>query len=668
MARSGFDNISCKKDSLSGLEKIINSIKKIVLGASFYLNDIIYGKALIKEETSNGIQPSSVRKSKRPNPIDKALEKGLIEVLNDLSSVDFCNLLNYLANSVGGSGFNPKERPAGGFALTVWNIQNQAYELQLRIDRDLGEITANLSPDATLRLTDLLAFASNSIRNKISSSIAESQIQFQINNQGRAQFSDPEIANYFKRLLYLEAILDASADVLESIGSNITVGSAQKAINVLNKLRASLILIQGLNNPAAGLTLINQISGGALQDQLARINRLIPVQSLIPLLKRCIKICTNINSIGQKILGSITTIQFFIKIATTVIKVLTIIRTFFLVGFQLPNIFTTVSVTSTASNTVEEILNEKGIKKLVERLDQINSTLCIIINFVNTLLLAINQIIPALRAILLNIESCNNIDDSLKQELSNTIDNLTSTRDRLQNFINSVNSATNQVTNSFGEYTIEIVTEQVVDEGINLRRRFGIARGKNNIIAVQSTPTFASLDLIIINEVKALLVSKGLVNVGLTGVSTDDLLVISESITYLGDETVTLDNLDSVSLEVPELEEDQDDTNLQLGNFVDNLPGGRALRRRVRNRLIKNNEALIKKLRSADPSSEGTQRIIQQKQVETNKLKIEKLEDDKKRLQKLLVASAVFPGGTVAILAKIKAIDNELKALKNNQK
>jgi hypothetical protein len=609
MARSGFDNVACKKESLLGLEKIINTIKNFVLAASFSLNDTMYGKALVKEKTNNGTQPKSVRQSKKSNPIERALEKGLIEVLNDLSSVDFCNLINYLANSVGGSGFNPNQRPAGGFALVVWNVQNAAYEVQLRIDRDLGEITANLSPDATLRLTDLIIFTSNSIRNKIITSIFESKKdKISVNSENnRVEFSDSETANYFKRLLYLETILSASADVLESVGSNVTVGNAQKAVNTINKVRATLILIQGLNNPAAALTLADQFSGGAIQDELARINRLIPVQSLIPLIRRCLKICDSLNSIGQKILGSITTIQFFIRIATTVIKVLSIIRKFFLLGFQLPNIFTTVSVTSVASNTVEEVLNQRGIKKLVEKLQQINSTLCIIINFVNTLLLTINQIIPALRAILLNIESCNNIDDSVKEELSNTINRLTSTRNRLDNFINSVNSASNQSANSFGGYTIEIITEQVVDESINLKRRFGIARGKNNIIAVQSTPTFASLDLIIINEVKALLISKGLVNVGLSGIPSEELAIISESITYLGDDSVTLDNLDSVSLDSPEIDQ-RDDKDLELGKFVDNLPGGRELRKKVRKKLIKNKSDLMKNLKSSDLSSRDVKR------------------------------------------------------------
>lgn len=664
MARSGFDNVFCKKQALSGLERVINIIKDFILAASFSVNDILYGKAPVKERPQAGTQPNAVKKSKKQNPIDKALDKGLIEVLNDLSSVDFCNLLNYLANSVGGSGFNPKERPSGGFSLAVWNIQNEAFELQLQIDRNLGEVTNALSRDATLRLTDIIAFTSNSIRNKIANSISQSQIQFQISEGGVATFSDPSVANYFKRLLYLQTILNASADVLESFGSNVNVGNAQKAVNAINKVRSTLILIQALNNPAATLALANQAAGGAIQEQLNRINRLIPVDSLIPLLKKCLKLCNNINSVGQKVLGSVTTIKFFIKIATVVIKVLTIIRSFFLLGFQVPNIFTTVAVTNTASNVVEQALNQKGIKKLVERLEQINATLCIVVNFVNSLLLAINQIIPVLRSILLNIESCQNVDDSIKQELSSTITGLTSTRDSLQEFINSVNNASQQASNSFGGYTIDIVTEQVVDEGINLRRRFGIARGANGVIAVQTTPTFASLDLIIINEVKALLVSKGLVNVGLTGISTEELAIISESLTYLGDESLTLDNLDAVSV-TPDVSQ-QDD--IELGNFVSNLPGGRALRKKVRNKLIKNNESLIRNLRTADPSNSGTQRIIKQKEAEVNKLKIEKLEDEKKDLQKALLLAAINPPLAAGIIAKIKAIDNELRTLKNNQK
>jgi len=299
-------------------------------------------------------------------------------------------------------------------------------------------------------------------------------------------------------------------------------------------------------------------------------------------------------------------------------------------------------------------------------LQQINYTLCIIINFCTFLVAGINEVLLKLRAILLNIESCQNIDDSLKQDLINTINNLTSTRNSLQTFLNAVNSPTNQPENTFGEYTIEIVTEQVVDEGINLKRRFGIARGKNNIIAVQSTPTFASLDLIIINEVKTLLVAKGLVNVGSLGLSNETLLTISESLRAVEDQSVTIDDLQPPVISDDEELDEGEEGGLGLQTFVNNLPGGKALRKRVRNRLIKGNEKLIKDLRRADPSSTGSEKLIKQKEDETNKLKIEKLEDQKSSLQKLLLLSGPVAG--VPIIAKIKAIDNEIKDLKNKLK
>lgn len=661
MAKPKLDSVFCDKSiGLGGLERIINLIKSFIINASFSLNDILYGKSREPEA------PNEKSKSTKPNPVDRALDRGIIPILDEISSIDFCNLTNYLISKIGGKGFNPNERPDSGIGLQIWNIQNEAFKLQLKIDNNLGEISDVLTPDARLRLTDLILVTSDVLTNKISKNIEKFADEVKLQNGDKID----EINKTVKRLIYLQLILSTSATVLETIGSNVNIGNAQKAVNTINKVRATLILIQGISNPASALTLLNQFSGNAIQDQLTRINKLIPVDKLIPLLKKILKQANNINSVGQKVLGQIKTIQFFVKIAVTVIKVFNIIRQFFLFGFQLPNLFTTVSVTSTASNLVEEKINQKGIKKLEERLQQINYTLCIIINFCTFLVAGINEVLLRLRAILLNIESCQNIDDSLKQDLINTIASLSSTRDDLQKFLNAVNSPINQPQNTFGEYTIEIITEQVIDEGINLKRRFGIARGKNNIIAVQSTPTFASLDLIIINEVKTLLVAKNLVNVGSLGLSNETLLTISESLRAVEDQSITIDDLQPPTISDIEdtevSEEGGEEGGLGLQSFVNNLPGGKALRKKVRNRLIKSNEKLIKDLRRADPSSTGTEKLIKQKEDETNKLKIQKLEDQKSSLQKLLLLSGPVAGA--AVIAKIKAIDNEIKDLKNKLK
>lgn len=627
---------------VKGLEKAIYLIADFTIKANASTVKVFYGS----EGESKG-------------PIDKALKKGLIPIFKEISSVDFCNLITYLVSqTTGNSGFNPNKPPETEEGRELWLIQKEAFELQLFIDKNLGQIADVLTPDSTLRLTDLLNFTAETIQTKINVIIEEFQKKIQSEQQSVSDGQLNQFIKVLRRLNKLQFILSASSDILSALGSNLNIGNAQKAINTLNKVRQTLILIQAINNPGAALALVNQVSGGLIQDQISKISQIIPIDKLIPLLNKCLKQAKNINSTGQKILGQIRTIQFFIKIAVVVIKVFSVIKTFFTKGFQLPNLYTTVSVTTTVSNIVEESLGE-GTKKLILRLEQINYTLGLIVNYCTFLLAGINEILILLNAIKLNIESCQNVDDDLKQEINNTINSLSSTRDQLQTFINAVNSPINRPDTTFGGYTIEIITEQVVDEAINLRRRYGIARGKNNIIAVQSTPTFASLDLIIINEVKTLLVAQGLVKASPLGLTVETLSTISESLNYLEDQSITADSLQ------PDVDADAEDGGLGVQDFVNNLPGGRKLRRRVRNRLIKNNEKLIKDLKSADPTLGSNEKLIKQKQTETNKLKIEKLEDQKSDLQKLLLLS---PALAPAIIIKIKAIDREISELKNKSK
>lgn len=581
-----------------GLEKAIYLISDFVNKANTATRGVFYGQ--VKE----GYDP------KTATVIDKALAKGLIKVLKQISSIDFCNLTNYLIALAGGGGFDPNKRPDGGVGLQIWNIQNEAYKLQLIIDNRLGQITGKIGNDAVVNISDLLYIISDTINNKINAIITEFRTAYESESISYSEYE--KLNKTFRKLLILQIILEQTSPILETLGQNLTIASAQKAINRINKIRNTLVLIQGLNNPAAALTLLNSATGGAIQDQLKKINDLIPVEKLLPLLKKCLKQANNINSTGQKILGQIRTIQFIIKIAIVVIKVFTKIRQFFLTNFQVPNLYTTVSVTSTASNIVEEQVNQNGIQKLAKRLEQINFVIGQIVSFCSTLLVAINEILQVLRTIYLNIQSCQNIDDDLKKELEDTISALTKTRDEVKKFLDAINSPINRPDTTFGGYTIEIVTEQVVDEAINLKRRYGIARGANNIIAVQSTPTFASLDLIIINEVKTLLVARGLVKAEPQALAGETLSTISESLKYLEDDSLSITDLETT--------ETSDEEPLGLQEFANNLPGGRALRKKVRDRLLKSNKKLVADLKQTDPSSPSTQKLITQKEKETNKL------------------------------------------------
>lgn len=631
---------------VKGLEKVIYLIANFTIKANASAVKVFYGSA----------GPSK-------GPIDKALKVGLIRVLEQLSTVDFCNILSYLAGKLGGGGFNPNNPPeGGGVAAQLWKIQNEAFKLQLAIDRNLAEVTDFLGPDSTLRLTDLIILLSDTIRTRVNTSVDEfiAELKSQSQNSDRAS----EIASLISRVEYFKLGLSELTSVLDTFGANVTIGNAQKAINLINKVRTTLVLIQGLNNPAAALALANQLTGGAIQQQIARLSSLIPVDKLIPLLKKCTSTANKINSVGQKILAQIKTIQFIVKIALIIIKVFDILRLFFILYFKLPNMMTTMDQTNMSSNIVQDKINNKVINMLIMRLEQLNYTIGLIYNFCNFLVSSIDEVSMRLKEIQLNIESCQNIDDSLKEDISNTINNLANTRNSLQEFINSVNNANKVRTNTAGEYTIEIITEEVVDESINLRRRFGIAKNRNNVVVVETTPTFASLDLIIINEVKSKLAALGLIKLDSLGLALEDLDTIKESLSFLGDETVSLSDVS--------LGKDMDSESIQedINEFIGNLPGGRRMRIKIRKKLIKNNINLINKVRQADPSSDGTKKLVKQKESEVRKLKIKNLEDEKKGLEIQLKVLLVIPGGqalAIPIQKRIDEIDSEIQKIRKEE-
>jgi hypothetical protein len=272
----------------------------------------------------------------------------------------------------------------------------------------------------------------------------------------------------------------------------------------------------------------------------------------------------------------------------------------FLKTLPIPSIFTTVGVSVTISDTLQTKIN-KFVDTSIDRLNQINTVLNLIVIVATSLIIGIDQIILRLKMILMNIESCSTPE--LLADLNSTISNLQDSRDGLQKFINDYNNNKTQKDTNFGGYKIEIVTEQVVDEGINLKRRFGIAIDQKGYIVVQSTPTFASLDLIIINEVKVLLISKGLVDSSLQSLSTDQVLVVTEALNYLEDNSLNIQDLDISPDLTLESENIQANDSLGLNNFINNLKGGSALRKQMRRVLAISIAKLGTGIKNTDPNN-----------------------------------------------------------------
>jgi len=603
MAQSG-DNIiniggakiNMNTSTSKGLEKAISIIAKFIINAQRGVNKIVYGD--VKKKYKN--------KSNNKGDVNTALNNGLLSVVDEIASVDVCNIINYALNKIPqGKGFDPNKTPQteNPIERAKYNLQKIAYTTQLYIDEYYGAYVNPGSADSRIGLSNLVNQITLSL-NSISSPVN------QLNSSVGA--ISPELAKQFPDLNIINNFLQNALGTFNKYtdAREIPSQDVQKVLKFIDTVRASCIAIQGLNSVSSAINFLDTTLDVGIQEQIAKIQKLINLDKLIPLINAVLKTANNINSIARKVIGYVRTAQLVISIIFVIRKVLLAVDKF-LLFLQIPSIFSTVGAVLGFTKIQQQTI-QKFLDKLFERLGQINAVLTLIIIFVENLIIIINEIILKLRVILANIEACSNVAPSLIKDTKDTITNLTNTRDTLQAILNNYNNNKKQIDNRFGDYTIEIVTEEVVDEGIRLKRRYGIALGTNGYIVAQSTPTFASLDQIIINEVKVILVSKGLVKSSLQGLNPDQISTILTAAQFLDEGSLDSENLDitsdisgdiAIDLEQPETEE------LGLGKFVDNLSGGKALRKRMRKILAKQTQNLKKDISTADQGTGFSSRI-----------------------------------------------------------
>jgi len=572
------DKLNINTTSAKGLEKAIAAIATFVINAQSKTDGIIYGKYALNEDQGN--------------LITRAFDKGIIYILERISTVDFCNLINYLINQIpGGKAFNPADPiPSNPIARKKWQLQKLAFDIQKIIDGYFASYSDVNNPESRLGLYNLI----QSIRNNFTGLIDT--------------LNDPEIREAFPEVSIVSNFITDKLSYFDKYGnvSAIPVEEVQKIISVIEKTRAICATVQALNTPAALLANADFLLGGQIQEEIAKLNREIPVEKIIPVLKNLLKLAKNISSVAQKIVSYINSTRAFIRLFLILLKVFYILRKF-LFGIPIPNVYTTSGVTTLLSNINEDVVGAKGIDKLVKRLQQINFVLNLIAIFATSLVSGMQIIIDRLNIILNNLDACSNVEDEIKKEVQDTISSLQSSITPLRNFLDQYNSRSERALRNIGEYNIEIISESLVDEGISISRRYGIARDINGYIVVQSTPTFASLDLIIINEVKFLLYSKGLIKSDIPSLSPNDLAIVLESTKYLEEDEVSLGDLNANLEMVGSIF--QENKELGISSFVDNLQGGKALKKRVQKALAKQNQNLSSNLKNADPSNKYSNSI-----------------------------------------------------------
>jgi hypothetical protein len=583
----GGDKLNINTTTAKGLEKVIGIIASFIIKSQDSTNKIIYGdpRKKFKNKTNN------------KGDVNQALNNGLLYVVDTIASVDLCNIINYALQQIpGGQPFDPKKPPPTDSVVerSKWTLQKAAYDTQIFIDKYYNTYADSNNIQSRIGLSDLVTQVSISLK-EITSAVSQ-------------ESANPVLLKSYPELSVLNNFIDNTVGYFNKYTNvrSIPVDEVQKIISYIDKTRNVCIAIQGINSPATLINFADNTFNIGIQEQIKRVEKIINPARLIPLLKSILKTANNINSIGRKVLGYITTARAIIRIAVLLLKVFKIIIKF-LKSLPIPLTFLTLGINLLISDALQEKIN-KFVDKTVNRLNQINAVLTLIVIFVTNLLVAIDRIIQALKLMLMNLDACNNTDPDLIRDLNDTIDNLNGTRNELQTFIDTYNNNANQVNKKFGKYTIEIITEQVTDEGINLKRRYGVGISPENTVVVQSTPTFASLDQIIINEVKVLLVSNGFVDSDLQSLTPDQVQILTESLNYLEEGDI---NIQEIETSISEADFDSGlDAELGLTQFVDNLAGGKALRKRVRKKMQKRSQEFKQELSNSDPNGKYSTSII----------------------------------------------------------
>lgn len=518
--------------------------------------------------------------------IKRTQDKGLINALDVICSVDLCNILNYAIDQIpGGKKFNPNDpnKPTDPLGRAKFNLQYKAFQIQTLIDGYYSSYGDATNKDSKLGL--------QSVIKEIQAAFGEI-----LNPESQADFNNPQLVEAFPEISVFSNFMENSLGVFNQYTDirNIPNEDLQKIIQYVDKIRGICIAIQGLNSPTAILGFASSILGPKIQEEIDKVNKLIGPNpaKIIPFLRNIINTCKSISQIAKVIMGYVSFARVIIRICILLVKIFKRIVQF-LTKLGVPNIYTTLGITTTISKETGKI-EATGVDNFIKRLSQINAFLGLLVNFVGVLVIDIQYIIDKINILLLNLENCNNVDPQIVIDLQNTRDQLVNEKASLKKFLDDYESKKKDRNSMFGDYNIAIVVEETTDTAFRIKRRYGVAIDKNGNVALQSTPTYATLDAIIINEVKQLLMSKGLVKNAYSDMSSQDTQIIDESLNFLEDDNISIDGLTMPNLNdgLDDPDNENEDSGLGLNAFANKLSGGKKLRQRMRKVMAQQSQQL----------------------------------------------------------------------------
>jgi hypothetical protein len=523
------------------------------------------------------------RGAKSNNPLDL----GLLYLTALLASLDLCSIIQTiqnLANKIPGSGFNPKADPPPNDPL--WKIQKKAYDIQVLIDA--FETAYAVTSDPASQISNLIR------------TVAPELIEL----GGPNYLGDETIKSTFPQTSQFNNYIE---DSVQWLSDRVTISNADKE-NIdkfrtkIAVVRQTCVIIQGLSSPASVVALAlralppetyNAIDKlGVDNIDPAKLNRV--VSQIAGVIKPIIAIL-------KEIVRLLRSLQALIRILIIIVKIFKIILNFLLI-LPIPNMTTTAGVTTTQAAKYQRLLKKSEI--IIKILNSINKIVSIIASLLEGVTAAVDLLISNLRQIVDNLMACDRNSDEARDPLMISIQNdilaLEQSNNEIKDFTKNYRNNQSTKNKTYFGYTIEILDEKIADPAVQATvrpRRFGIAIDGGGITVVQTTATFASDDNIIISEVKLLLIQKNLLKNQASLFSDADLAIITQSMTILGDNNITLDDItDENYLDPPDNEDEND--GLGLNAFINKIKGGKKLRERIRKSMSESRDKLKTDLES----------------------------------------------------------------------
>lgn len=565
----------------TGLGALVQSLKKSIKDAFKAFPQIFFGK----NTTKKGSKPSNI------------LDYGIAYLTALLASLDLCSIIGTISNlskNVKGHAFNPNENPPPNDHK--WKIQKVAYEIQVAID--VFNASYSTASDPGTAIINLLA-----------------EISPNLTKLGSSNYlGDPEIRKSFPQVDQFNHFVTDTLKKFYTIGtiSNKDKSTINKLLKSITLIRQICVTIQGLSSPSSLVKLASSALDPKVFDAIDKFGvDHISVSDISKTIAGIENVTKQINSILSSILRAIRSIQQLIKVCLILVKVFKVIVNFLQI-IPLPNMYTTSGITTTFANTCKKL--DDYAKDTINLLNEINLFISIIVGLIQGSSVAIDQITSNLEKALENLKSCKRGDsldttDStltpIINNLSNNLDSIKKSNQEMKDFVQNFQAKKSNTNNTYYGYTIQILKEEVTDKEVlklTIPRRYGIAINSANIEVVKTDYTFASDDSIIINEVKLLLVQKGLIKSTKSALSIQEIDIVNESMNALQDNDITMDDIPNddptTDIDAPD-NEDDNANNLGINAFFNKQKGGKKMKKKVRKIMNNSKEKLQGDLKNA---------------------------------------------------------------------